>query len=173
MVGKWRGDNEERIHLITHPSGDCFPAVARLEFSIRAVPFRQRRNRLIAPRASGPCQGKPKMTSNAAVKLEGGINAAPTEAVRWLSVGARHVSPSCSSFIQAASKEPLASEPKVPPTSGGLRCSPKRKAQPLTAFHAVSPGCRSSAPAYLSSVVLITSMSSKAWFSPPMAQMKV
>ena len=34
------------------------PAVARLEFSIRAVPFRRRRNRLIALRASGPCSGE-------------------------------------------------------------------------------------------------------------------
>ena len=38
--------------------GDSFPTVARLEFSIRAVPFRLRRNRLIASRAIGPCKGK-------------------------------------------------------------------------------------------------------------------
>jgi len=38
--------------------GDSFPTVTRLEFSIRAVSFRLRRNRLLASRAIGPCKGK-------------------------------------------------------------------------------------------------------------------
>ena len=45
-------------HPPHHPLRGSFPTVARLEFSIRSVPFRQRRNRLIAPRASDPCLGK-------------------------------------------------------------------------------------------------------------------
>ena len=44
--------------LISHPSGDSFRTVARLEFPIRAVPFRRGRNRLIASRASGLCKGE-------------------------------------------------------------------------------------------------------------------
>jgi len=43
--------------FFSHPSGDSLPTVARLEFLIRAVPFRRRRNRLIASRASGPYRG--------------------------------------------------------------------------------------------------------------------
>jgi len=45
-------------------TADSFPTVARLEFSIRAVPFRQRRNRLIASRASGPCKGRDRARYN-------------------------------------------------------------------------------------------------------------
>ena len=65
-----------------YPSGPLgqLPPVARLESLIRAVPFRQRRNRLSALRASGPCaEGSKELARGATHALCGGSTASPPQ----------------------------------------------------------------------------------------------